>query len=136
MANENLHLSQAYHNIKLAKHILDNNCIFPDWAITSFFYAAIHFFEAQFYKRSSKHGEEEAQKGDGPSAHAYRRHIIHNNHKLIYKEWAELNTASNQARYLIGLDKPAYDYFSEQNVKEFEKKIGTIRHYFGYIPNP
>lgn len=131
-----MHLSQAYHNLKLAKHIFENSCVFPDWAITSCFYAAIHFFEAQLDKRYSKHGEKEAEKEDGLSAHVYRKKFIRDHHYVIYKEWSMLNHASNLARYLIGLQIPAYKYFSKQAAKDLNKKADTIRHHFGYPASP
>jgi len=134
MAKEDLHLTQARHNKKVAKYLLKNNCIFPDWAIICAFYVALHCFEARLYARENEHTESLAQRNTRSlSPHAFRNNFILRNHRVIYKDWKDLYDECKIARYLsINISKPAYEYFSKSNAEELIKKMDIVRHHFGY----
>jgi len=130
MAETDIHLTQARHNKKLAKYLLKNNYIFPDWVVTCAFYVAIHCFEAHLYERRNNHSESLAPPGQ--SCHFFRKEFIRRNHEIIFIDWRDLYVECGIARYLTDLEIPAYEYFSKDSAEELMKKMEKIRHHFGY----
>jgi hypothetical protein len=84
------HLSQAKHNESVALFLLQHD--YPDWAVTAFFYAALHYVEAvlaQNNQHSGNHPIRDNTIGRTPSL------------KGIYREYRYLKTLSNDARYRV-----------------------------------
>jgi len=131
MAEKDLHLTQARHNKKAAKHLLENNCTFPDWVVTCAFYSALHCFEAHLYERKNDHSESLARQSS-ISPHVFRKEFIHKNHRVIFRDWTDLFHECSIARYLVDLSKPAYKYFSKNDAEKLIYKLDKIRHHFGY----
>lgn len=133
MADRHVHLSQAEHNKKLARKLV-NEPPYHDWGITASFYSAIHYFECWLYDKSEKHTETSIPVGrDGKfnmSPHAWREKLIHNHlSEEAFKKFRKLRDASETARYLtlcrIGsskspqwLDGLASDYFPPGEAKK------------------
>jgi hypothetical protein len=44
MPHKNVHIAQALHNEELAAYL--SGTAYPDWIVTSMFYAALHYVEA------------------------------------------------------------------------------------------
>ena len=137
MADYRVHLSQAKHNEEVASKLV-NEPPYHDWGITAGFYSAIHYFECWLFNREEKHTETSIPIGeDGKflyTPHAWREKIIEKSlSKEAFKSFRKLRDASETARYLslyraspgvqpAWIDKPASEYFSQDDAKSLVEK--------------
>lgn len=103
------HLSQARHNESVALFLLQHD--YPDWAVTAFFYAALHYVEAVL-AGENRHSEN----------HPARDSSIARNPSLrrVYGEYRYLKTVSNDARYRVRT-------FGEPELRATQAKFTAIR---------
>jgi hypothetical protein len=91
------HIKQAKHNQACASFLLvDPQSAFRDWAITTAFYAAVHYAEACFTTCDIGHTPE------GANAHAMRAAEIRTRASKAWVSYRKLQTASYELRYLAG----------------------------------
>jgi len=90
----NAYINKAEHNINLAKTLVGMNR-FSDWAITSSFYAALHYVNAHACKRNIRF--EAIQKQVSP--HTMRRRYVRKYLKSLYTKYERLFQESLNARY-------------------------------------
>jgi hypothetical protein len=90
LPSQDEHFSQAAHNESTALLLLQHR--YFDWAITAFFYAALHLVEAIL-----------AQSGEHSRNHVARDSTIarHPALRAIYGRYRYLETLSRDARYLV-----------------------------------
>jgi uncharacterized protein (UPF0332 family) len=82
------HLAKAEHNQKLADTLVKGS--YPDWAVTIYFYSALHYVHAVL-----------AVYGQHPESHEATAPLVRRN-PVLKKVWAEyrsLQTAARNARY-------------------------------------
>jgi uncharacterized protein (UPF0332 family) len=82
------HLETALHNEKLADTLAAT--AFPDWAVTVYFYSALHYAHAVL-----------AVYGQHPQSHDTTAPLVRTNLvlKRVWTEYRSLQTASRNARY-------------------------------------
>ena len=103
------HLSQAKHNEAVALFLLQHQ--FTDWAITAFFYAALHYVEAVLAE-SNRHSENHPAR----DSNVARSPVL----RKIYSEYRYLKTLSNDARYRV-------KSFGEAELKLVQTKFSAIK---------
>jgi hypothetical protein len=116
MAAEKQHLQEARHNESLARHLAED-MTYRDWVITTAFYAALHYVEANFAKRFGLHGEDQ----DRQSPHIWRLEILSDKSRYSTAcrlAYGRLYAASKQIRYLEDRT-PMGAYFDDAGVKRF-----------------
>ncbi len=88
MPTKEEHLEKALKNEKLAEVLCQTN--FTDWAVTVFFYAALHYAHAVL-----------AIYGQHPQSHDATGPLVRKNPVLkeVWAEYKSLHTASRNARY-------------------------------------
>ena len=103
------HLSQARSNEFVALFLLQHQ--YPDWAVTVFFYAALHYVESVLAE-SNLHSEN----------HPVRDSSIARSVKLraIYGEYRYLKTLSTDARYRV-------KKFGETELRTAQAKFSAIK---------
>lgn len=129
MASEEIHLKQAKHNEDLANK-LSRFPPYHDWAITSAFYASVHYFEGWLYRQHTRECDRHTETSvpisakDGKrdcSPHTWRERVVRERFKReAYNAFRELRTSSEFSRYLSFCqlnckNSPASEYFSEED---------------------
>ena len=98
------HISKAERNEKIAETLSQTD--FLDWAVTCFFYAALHYVDAVL-----------AASVIHPEGHTERNEAIGTNHTLlkIRNEYRTLETLSRNARYRAMTIEPSDLHTARQN---------------------
>ncbi len=112
------HLSQARHNESVALFLLQHN--YPDWAVTAFFYAALHYVEAvlaQDNRHSANHPARDSSIARSPVL------------RKVYGEYRYLKTLSNDARYRVR-------NFGEPELRATQAKFTAIRNHIQKAMSP
>jgi hypothetical protein len=93
VASRDEHIRQAEHNEKLAD-TLSAGGSYPDWAVTIYFYAAIHYVNVILVAQ-----------GPVPTSHEKRDPLVrrHPNLSKIWNEYKALDIMSRNARYYCTL---------------------------------
>jgi len=92
MANRAEHIEQAKHNQEWANLIITTNPKYRDWAITSAFYAALHYAEACFIAKGIRY--------KGGSRHSFRSQMIQTHARMAFRSYEKLKKACWDVRYL------------------------------------
>lgn len=126
MPSAQVHLEQAEHNERAASYIkLD--C--PDWAVTMYFYAALHWVE----RYALLNGCNIARDYDsGRSKHDSRKLYIQQlatelANPSLRKAYENLENDSRKARYLINLNTKAQTYFTQPKVTLSSRNLQTVK---------
>ena len=117
------HIKQAQHNAACARFLLKEPVLYPDWAITAAFYAAVHFVEASFTTRNEiGHTETTQDRAPKEEKHSYRLRKIRELAQPAWRSYRNLFDASYNVRYLTHggsqSGQVANRYYSERAVKE------------------
>ena len=112
MPTKEEHLETALHNEQLAEVLAASK--FTDWAVTVYFYTALHYAHAVL-----------AIYGQHPQSHEATAPLVRSNQvlKRIWKEYRCLQVASRNARYYAAKISP-------QHLHDVQIAFGTIK---GYI---
>ncbi len=88
MPSETTHLTQARHNETFFDHI--DAGLFGDWAVTTLFYAALHYVDAYL-----------ATQGVHPKGHVFRdmEVVKYGKTRTIHAHYRRLEDRSSDARY-------------------------------------
>jgi len=91
------HLDKALRNEQLADVLAQSK--FPDWAVTVYFYSALHYAHAVL-----------AVYGQHPESHEATAPLVRRNPvlKTVWAEYRSLQTASRNARYYLTAISPAH----------------------------
>jgi hypothetical protein len=116
MASPEAHFDQAEHNERAARSVERN---YPDWAVTMYFYAALHWVE-RYAKLNGCDIERDYP--DGRSRHECRRMYIDDvayeqRRSTLRRDYEDLESESRKARYLEDLDSNARTYYTENRQK-------------------
>jgi hypothetical protein len=125
MPAEAEHLQQARHNEALAK-LLAQDMTYRDWIITTSFYAALHYVEANFAKRLGFHGE--IHGGDIP--HVWRLKVLDDRTKFsfdCFRAYKKLYAASRHARYLMENTLPNGASFDDRAIERLLDDLATVK---------
>lgn len=147
MTEYHVHLTQAQHNKSLAD-VLARRRPYHDWAITSAFYAAIHYFEGWLSVNTPEQHTETSIPVDSDgnprySLHSWREELVRNNiDRTAFICYRTLRQASNTARYLTTLPPPnadagwlrlrASDYFSLEDVANLMRCLAELENELGF----
>lgn len=116
MPRPNVHLEQAQYNEKLA---VEAQSQYPDWAVTKFFYAALHYIEAYALSKGVKISN--TYQNEGFSLHEKRQRYVENisddndwddDFAIAYARLSEL---SQKARYLKNISTTAAQHFKNNS---------------------
>ena len=93
MPARDAHIQQAEHNEALFVHLATSSPTYLDWQVTSLFYAALHYVDAQLATLPAG--------GMHPTSHALRNNCVatHTSLKPVYVGYQELQNRSIDARY-------------------------------------
>ncbi|HBL10114.1 MAG TPA: hypothetical protein DD379_01520 [Cyanobacteria bacterium UBA11162] len=126
MASPQIHLEQAEHNERAASSVkLD----YPDWAVTMYFYSALHWVE--WYARLN--GCDIAREYDsGRSKHDSRQQYVNQlakelGHPSLRKAYQNLEIDSRKARYLSSINITAQTYYTQPKVTNCYKNLQTVK---------
>jgi hypothetical protein len=89
------HLRQAKHNQACSVFLIENKLEFRDWAITSAFYAALHYTEACYPITGAHSG-----KNVDDTLHRKRGEVLQQRAPTAYREYRTLERACSEVRYL------------------------------------
>lgn len=97
MPTKEEHLEKAEHNQKLADSLAKS--AYPDWAVTVYFYSALHYAHAIL-----------AVYGQHPESHEATAPLIRKNPvlKKVWTEYRSLQTAARNARYYATVISPQH----------------------------
>lgn len=128
MSSPENHREQAEHNERAARNTEHN---YPDWAVTMYFYAALHWVERYAQLKGCNIAEDYAP---GRSKHSSRRLYISDVAKelgssTLYKAYEDLEKESRKARYLESLEGNARTYYTKkrQKVTESSQNLQKVK---------
>ena len=126
MPSTQIHWEQAEHNERAASSVkLD----YPDWAVTMYFYAALHWVE----RYALLNGCSIARDYDsGRSKHDSRKLYIEQvarelGNPSLRKAYENLEKDSRKARYLIGVNTTAPAYYTQPRVTNSYRNLQTVK---------
>lgn len=105
------HIGKVRSNLSFVQSLLGSQPGFFDWAITGYFYSAVHLAEAYFDRFSGKHY------GNHPA----RKKAIVNDQNIsgLFAPYRQLETYSRVARY--GIKQFDLKYIRERVEPQFQK---------------
>lgn len=114
MPRRDQHLARAEENESLAWSLDQESEVCRDWAVTMFFYAALHYIDAFL-----------AGKGLHPLNHKHRDGEIERNGSIseIWPDYRRLKDLSTQARYDIACHSPDKVRVASEKLKRIEEFI-------------
>ncbi|HBB30399.1 MAG TPA: hypothetical protein DDZ80_05240 [Cyanobacteria bacterium UBA8803] len=126
MPNPQIHLEQAEHNESAASSVRQD---YPDWAVTMYFYAALHWVEHYALLKGCNIARDY---DSGRSKHDSRQQYINQiaidlNNPSLRKAYQNLELDSRKARYLINLNTKAQTYYSQARVINCYKNLQTVK---------
>jgi radical SAM superfamily enzyme len=126
MPNPQIHLEQAEHNESAASSVRQD---YPDWAVTMYFYAALHWIERYALLKGCNIARDY---DSGRSKHDSRQQYINQiardlNNPSLRKAYQNLELDSRKARYLISLNTKAQTYYSQPRVINCYKNLQTVK---------
>jgi hypothetical protein len=137
MASLEAHFDQAEHNERAARSTEGN---YPDWAVTMYFYAALHWVEHYAKKKGC---DIQIDYSDGRSPHECRRMYISDvayeqSRRTLRTDYEELENESRKARYLEGLNSNARMYYSQnkQKVTDAAQKLQRLKRVLNDLLRP
>lgn len=115
MPSRDEHLAQAAKNRKLAETLAKTE--FLDWAVTIYFYVAVHFIESYL----AIHGYHSAD-------HDERRDYINRIPQLrvVIKEYLALERVSRQARYYAQPITSEHLRIAQENLAKVEAQVAYV----------
>ncbi len=135
VANNLIHLQQAQHNERVANEAQSES---PDWAVTKYFYAALHYVEA--YAVSHSVIIPKLYKDENISYHEMREKYVNkisaeNNWEDFAIAYRKLYKLSKKARYLQNINTTAEQYF-KNNKREVDSCIEALEEVKSKVNNP
>ncbi|NEP60030.1 MAG: hypothetical protein F6K31_24000 [Symploca sp. SIO2G7] len=115
MSSPQDHLEQAEHNKTVADRVRED---YPDWAVTIYFYAALHWVE-RYAKLNGC--DIESEYPDGRSLHECRKMYLDDvayklRNKKLRQFYEDLEKESRKARYLQGLNISAKKHYTQNKL--------------------
>ena len=138
MSSQLAHLWQAGRNERLAKQLL-SELVYKEWVVTVAFYSGLHYVEAALNQVSGiGHSETSMPRNYPGGLHSYREDLVFQHFSSAWAPYRKLRAQSMVARYLSTtqrsfLQKPAEDYFSERDVRNFvDRDLDKVRRKLGF----
>lgn len=111
MPNSVDHIQRAQNNEEFYRSFDLDTTPYIDWAVTSLFYAALHYVDAGLHEHRTRANPQ----GIHPEVHEDRTPAVQHNFPRLYRNYRELKSGSEDARYNL---KP----FSSDDVLNLERQ--------------
>jgi hypothetical protein len=127
MPKAGVHLKQATNNEDAARKAAQSG--YPDWAITMFFYAALHYIQAYAIFQGDNIYElypDEPNQHERILSYVYDTSWDIKSDLTVFKAYETLFEASKTSRYLNGISSTSRKHFSK-NIDEYSQELAVVR---------